>query len=243
MPSRYSSVKSREDASQLAENLGIRFLTVPIDETFQAYLEMLAEPFAGLDQDVIEENIQARIRGNILMALSNKFGWLVLTTGNKSEVGVGYATLYGDMAGGFAVIKVVVRIRAHDRGVVRLAAGQCDQQLFGVLDDMVVCDDMALGVVYKAGAGALFGYGAQEAVVDVDTAGDVHDGKARRSRGRPCAPPEARSEAGFFAPWRLVAGNICRVMATIHCQCSAMWTPTPMIAARLLQVCTVLQVW
>jgi NAD+ synthase (glutamine-hydrolysing) len=114
MPSRYSSVESREDASQLAENLGIRFLTVPIDETFQAYLEMLAEPFAGLDQDVTEENIQARIRGNILMALSNKFGWLVLATGNKSEMGVGYATLYGDMAGGFAVIKDVPKMLVYE---------------------------------------------------------------------------------------------------------------------------------
>jgi NAD+ synthase (glutamine-hydrolysing) len=114
MPSRYSSVESREDATQLAENLSIRFLTVPIDETFQAYLEMLAEPFAGLDQDVTEENIQARIRGNILMALSNKFGWLVLTTGNKSEMGVGYATLYGDMAGGFAVIKDVPKMLVYE---------------------------------------------------------------------------------------------------------------------------------
>jgi NAD+ synthase (glutamine-hydrolysing) len=113
MPSRYSSVASREDATQLAENLGIRALTVPIDTTFQAYLEMLADPFAGLGQDVTEENIQARIRGNILMALSNKLGWLVLTTGNKSEMGVGYATLYGDMAGGFAVIKDVPKMLVY----------------------------------------------------------------------------------------------------------------------------------
>jgi len=105
MPSRYSSAASREDAQQLATNLGIRFLVIPIDETFQAYLDMLAEPFAGTEPDVTEENIQARIRGNILMALSNKFGWLVLTTGNKSELATGYCTLYGDMAGGFAVIK------------------------------------------------------------------------------------------------------------------------------------------
>ena len=114
MPSRYSSVESREDATRLAENLGIRFLTVPIDQTFQAYLDMLAEPFAGLDHDVTEENIQARIRGNILMALSNKFGSLVLTTGNKSEMSVGYATLYGDMAGGFAVIKDVPKMLVYE---------------------------------------------------------------------------------------------------------------------------------
>ncbi len=114
MPSRYSSDASREDAEQLAGNLGIRFLTISIDDTFQAYLDMLAEPFAGLGRDVTEENLQARIRGNILMALSNKFGWLVLTTGNKSEMSVGYATLYGDMAGGFAVIKDVPKMLVYE---------------------------------------------------------------------------------------------------------------------------------
>jgi NAD+ synthase (glutamine-hydrolysing) len=107
MPSRFSSVDSREDAAGLAEALGIHYLTVPIDDTFQSYLDMLAPSFAGTTSGVAEENIQARIRGNILMALSNKFGWLVLTTGNKSEMSVGYATLYGDMAGGYAVIKDV----------------------------------------------------------------------------------------------------------------------------------------
>ena len=114
MPTRYSSDHSREDATQLAENLGIRFLTVPIDEVFQAYLDSLAEPFAGHKPDSAEENIQARIRGNILMALSNKFGWLVLTTGNKSELSVGYCTLYGDMAGGYAVIKDVPKMLVYD---------------------------------------------------------------------------------------------------------------------------------
>lgn len=106
-PSRYSSRESLEDAKQLAENLGIEFLVIDIDETFQAYLEMLEKPFAGTPPGAAEENIQARIRGNVLMALSNKFGWLVLTTGNKSELSLGYATLYGDMAGGFAVLKDV----------------------------------------------------------------------------------------------------------------------------------------
>ena len=107
MPSRYSSNDSREDASKLAHNLGIRYLTIPVDDTFQSYLDMLSDAFVGTEPNVAEENIQARIRGNILMALSNKFGWLVLTTGNKSEMSVGYATLYGDMAGGYAVIKDV----------------------------------------------------------------------------------------------------------------------------------------
>jgi NAD+ synthase (glutamine-hydrolysing) len=107
MPSRYTSDMSNDDAAQLARNLGFRLMTVPIESTFEAYLEMLSEAFAGTEPGVTEENIQARIRGNILMALSNKFGWMVLTTGNKSEMSVGYATLYGDMAGGFAVIKDV----------------------------------------------------------------------------------------------------------------------------------------
>ncbi|MDY7041156.1 MAG: NAD+ synthase [Chloroflexota bacterium] len=114
MPSRYSSTDSREDAGQLAANLGIRFLVIPIDQTFQAYLDMLAEPFSNSEPDVTEENVQARIRGNILMALSNKFGWLVLTTGNKSELATGYCTLYGDMAGGFAVIKDVPKMLVYE---------------------------------------------------------------------------------------------------------------------------------
>jgi NAD+ synthase (glutamine-hydrolysing) len=107
MPSRYSSEASVADARQLAQNLGIRFPILPIEPAHQAYPDMLAEPFAGTLPGVAEENIQARIRGNIVMALSNKFGALVLTCGNKSEMATGYATLYGDMAGGFAVIKDV----------------------------------------------------------------------------------------------------------------------------------------
>ena len=110
MPSRYSSEGSIKDAQDLADNLGIRFLVVPIEPAHAAYLEMLERPFAELgggDIGVAEENVQSRIRGNIIMALSNKFGWIVLTTGNKSEFATGYATLYGDMSGGYAVIKDV----------------------------------------------------------------------------------------------------------------------------------------
>ena len=107
MPSEYTSNESREDALALAGNLGIEVLTVPIKETLRGYHRMLRKTFAGTEPDTTEENLQARIRGNILMAMSNKFGHLVLTTGNKSEMSVGYATLYGDMAGGFAVIKDV----------------------------------------------------------------------------------------------------------------------------------------
>ncbi|MDY6916616.1 MAG: NAD+ synthase [Chloroflexota bacterium] len=114
MPSRYSSAGSMSDAALLARNLGIRLVTIPIEGVFQAYLDTLAEPFAGTEPNVAEENVQARIRGNLLMALSNKFGWLVLTTGNKSEMATGYATLYGDMAGGFAVIKDVTKTLVYE---------------------------------------------------------------------------------------------------------------------------------
>ena len=114
MPSQYSSQASREDAYDLARNLGITILEIPITQTFESYLTMLRGVFAKTKTEVTEENLQARIRGNILMALSNKFGWLVLTTGNKSELSVGYATLYGDMAGGFAVIKDVPKTLVYD---------------------------------------------------------------------------------------------------------------------------------
>ncbi len=107
MPSPYTSKESREDSYELVNNLGIKIIEVPINKIFETYRESLKANFGGLPENTTEENLQARIRGNILMAFSNKFGWLVLTTGNKSEMSVGYATLYGDMAGGFAVIKDV----------------------------------------------------------------------------------------------------------------------------------------
>jgi len=107
MPSRYSSNESEVDAQQLAQNLGIKLINIPIEQIYKMYLMVLESHFLGSEKNIAEENLQARIRGNLLMALSNKFGWLVLTTGNKSEMSTGYATLYGDMAGGFAVIKDV----------------------------------------------------------------------------------------------------------------------------------------
>jgi NAD+ synthetase len=107
MPSPYSSEGSVADAKRLAENLGIDYRMIPIGPIFQVYLDCLREIFKGRKHDVTEENIQARIRGNLLMAISNKFGYLVLNTGCKSEVAVGYCTLYGDMAGGLAVISDV----------------------------------------------------------------------------------------------------------------------------------------
>ena len=107
MPSRYSSEGSALDAKSLADNLGIKLWTLPIEDAFTAYLNTLAPKFEGTEPGVAEENIQSRIRGNLIMAASNKFNWLVLTTGNKSEMATGYATIYGDMAGGYAVIKDV----------------------------------------------------------------------------------------------------------------------------------------
>jgi NAD+ synthase (glutamine-hydrolysing) len=114
MPSQYSSRGSIEDSELLAKKIGIRLIKIPITEIFQAYLKTLSPSFKGPKPNVTEENIQARIRGNILMALSNKFGWLVLTTGNKSEMSVGYCTLYGDMAGGYAVLKDVPKTLVYE---------------------------------------------------------------------------------------------------------------------------------
>ena len=110
MPSPHSSEGSVQDSLSLAKNLGIQTLTLPIEKAMKAYDQILGKVFKGTDSDLAEENIQARIRGNLLMALSNKKGWMVLATGNKSEFSVGYCTLYGDMAGGFAVIKDVPKI-------------------------------------------------------------------------------------------------------------------------------------
>ncbi len=113
MPSRYSSSHSKNDARVLAENLGIEFLTIAIEPIFVAYLEQLKQPFKERPADVAEENLQSRIRGSLLMALSNKFGGLVLATGNKTELALGYATLYGDMSGGLEVIGDVSKTEVY----------------------------------------------------------------------------------------------------------------------------------
>ncbi len=176
MPSPYTSGMSREDARKLAENLGIRFEEVSISGLFQAYREVLAPIFSGLREDETEENIQARIRGNILMALSNKFGSLLLTTGNKSEFAMGYCTLYGDLSGGLAVISDIpktlcYRLAGHinrDREVIprriitrppsaELRPDQTDQDSlppYEVLDDILECAverNMGLDEIVKRG--------------------------------------------------------------------------------------------
>jgi NAD+ synthase (glutamine-hydrolysing) len=122
MPSRYTSEISRVDARDMAERLGVRYDEIAIEPMFEAFRSSLAPQFAGRAEDTTEENLQARVRGTLLMALSNKFGSIVLTTGNKSEMATGYCTLYGDMAGGFAVIKDVAKMLVY-----RLAAWRNDQ--------------------------------------------------------------------------------------------------------------------
>ena len=122
MPSRYTSDMSREDAEEQARRLGVRYDVLPIDEIFRATEDVLADLFAGRAPDSTEENIQARCRGILLMAVSNKLGEMLLTTGNKSEMAVGYATLYGDMAGGFAPLKdcaktLVYALARHRNGI------------------------------------------------------------------------------------------------------------------------------
>jgi NAD+ synthase (glutamine-hydrolysing) len=114
MPSRFSSAHSVSDAESLADRLGVDRRTIGIEPAHGAFLEMLSPSFQGLPSDLTEENLQSRIRGVALMALSNKFGWLVLTTGNKSETAVGYSTLYGDSAGGLAVIKDLPKLAVYE---------------------------------------------------------------------------------------------------------------------------------
>jgi NAD+ synthase (glutamine-hydrolysing) len=114
LPSRYSSAGSVDDARTLAEGLGMRTFTIPIEPAHAAFEAMLAPVFAGTAPGLAEENLQARIRGNVVMTMSNKFGWMVLSCGNKSEMATGYATLYGDMAGGFAVIKDVPKTLVYE---------------------------------------------------------------------------------------------------------------------------------
>ena len=134
MPSRFSSEGSLTDARLLADNLGIELWTIPIEGVFAAFDEALAPKFAGTEWGVAEENVQSRIRGNIIMALSNKFGWLALTTGNKSEMATGYATIYGDMSGGFAVIKDVPKTMCYDLARRRNARAGFDLIPAAILD-------------------------------------------------------------------------------------------------------------
>ena len=124
MPSGYSSEGSKTDAQKLAENLGVQYLTIPIEDTFRASLKMLRPAIGDEDPGLAAENLQSRIRGNIMMTLSNKLGPLVLTTGNKSEMATGYSTLYGDMAGGFSVLKDVLKTLVYELCLYRNSIGE-----------------------------------------------------------------------------------------------------------------------
>lgn len=124
MPSVFTALISTSESDKLADNFGFQLLTVPIQDVLESYKTALAPVFEGREEDVTEENLQARIRGNYLMAMSNKFGWLVLTTGNKSEMATGYATLYGDMAGGFAVLKDVPKTLVYELSNYRNRNGE-----------------------------------------------------------------------------------------------------------------------
>ena len=133
MPSRFTSKGTRTDAGELADRLGIELIEIPIEKLVGAFGEALAEQFAGTEEGIAEENIQARVRGNLLMALSNKFGWIVLNTGNKSETAVGYSTLYGDMAGGLAVIGDLPKTLVY-----RLARWRNDQPGGPVIPESII---------------------------------------------------------------------------------------------------------
>ena len=133
MPSRFSSQGSISDSQRLAKNLGFDLWEVPIEPAHRAFTDMLEERFRDTEANVAEENVQARVRGNVLMTVSNKFGWMVLTTGNKSEMAMGYATLYGDMAGGFAVLKDVPKTTVYELCRWRNRHGRC----FGTGDDVI----------------------------------------------------------------------------------------------------------
>jgi NAD+ synthetase len=182
LPSPYSSADSLEDAQALATNLGCGFKVIPISPLFSAFQESLQPLFAGMEEDLTEQNLQARIRGNLLMALSNKFGHLLLSTGNKSEMAVGYCTLYGDMSGGLAVISDVPKQMVYELAryvnreqeriperslskapTAELKADQCDQDdlpPYAILDQI-----LELHLEQGAGIATLVAAGFEEVVV------------------------------------------------------------------------------
>ncbi len=220
MPGQFSAEMSRVDAQRLANNLGIEFHVIPIKKVFKAYLDTFKNSFAGLRPDITEENIQARIRGNIVMAFSNKFGYLVLTTGNKSEIATGYCTLYGDMAGGFAVLKdipktLVYRLAAYRNGLktvipqrtvkrppsAELRLNQKDSDTlpdYAVLDPILTAyieENLAPAEIVKRGFG-------KEMVRKVTALVDRNEYKRRQ------APPGVKiTSRAFGKDWRLPITN------------------------------------
>jgi NAD+ synthase (glutamine-hydrolysing) len=215
MPSPYTSSKSIEDAQQLADGLGVRTLTIPIERTMQAFEESLHQAFTGYSNDVTEENLQARIRGNLLMALSNKFGALLLTTGNKSEIAAGYCTLYGDMSGGLAVISdlpktMVYRLawdnhekyRIPERVLVKapsaeLRPNQKDQDTlppYELLDAI-----LDLHIEHYQSAGEIIARGFDEEIVQQV----VERIKAAEFKRKQAAPGIKVTDCAFGTGWRM----------------------------------------
>ena len=215
MPSRFTASISVEDAKILATNLGVSYSIISIEPSYNAFLSTLADEFAGLPEDITEENIQARCRGLILMALSNKTGKLVLTTGNKSEMAVGYATLYGDMVGGFAVLKdvpktlvyqlsryrnrhkIVIPQRTIDRApTAELAADQTDQDSlppYDILDQII-----ALYVEQDQSVAAIIAQGFDKETV-AKTVKLIDSNEYKRRQG---APGIRISKRAFGRDWR-----------------------------------------
>jgi len=227
MPSPYTSPQSGADAKMVAANLGVEIREISISEIYAVYLKELSTHFQGREPDIAEENIQARIRGNLLMALSNKFGWLVLTTGNKSEMSVGYATLYGDMAGGFAVLKDIpktlvyqlVEWRNRQQSVIpesvtkraptaELKVNQTDQDNlppYAMLDPIMgayVEKNRSVNEIIRMGFPA-------ETVNKVASMIDRAEYKRRQSPPGPRITPRA-----FGKDWRLPITNRYRILET-----------------------------
>jgi NAD+ synthase (glutamine-hydrolysing) len=222
MPSRYSSDHSRRDAQSVSKNLGITCLTVPIDAIFKAYEETLAEQLKQRQPDVTEENIQARIRGNILMALSNKFGYLVLATGNKTELALGYCTLYGDMSGGLAVIGDVSKSEVYaiakyyngrrgfdaipQSSIAKTPSAELKPDQYDPFDYAVVSPLVDEIIQNRRSAKELSGMGYDPKLVD-DILGRVRSAEYKR---RQAAPSIKITRKAFGIGWRMPLVNRSR---------------------------------
>ncbi len=222
MPTRFNSKGTRADARKLAANLGVALHEIPIKKILNAYLATLEPWFYEQQSDITEENLQARIRGNILMAFSNKFGWLVLTTGNKSEMAVGYCTLYGDMSGGFAVIKDILKTKVYELARFRnmqagkmiipksallrapsaeLRENQKDQDSLPPYDDL---DQMLIGYVEKHHSLTEMANNNQDAKICQKVVGLVDKSEYKRRQ----APPGVKiTSRAFGKDWRLPITN------------------------------------
>jgi NAD+ synthase (glutamine-hydrolysing) len=219
MPSRYSSDHSKDDAKHLAENLGIDYLSIPIEPVFMAYTQHLASYFKGREPDVAEENLQSRIRGGILMALSNKFGDLVLATGNKTELALGYATLYGDMSGGLEVIGDVSKVEVYalakyynQRGKKAIIPENCFSKIpsaelrpnqFDPFDYSIVSPLVDEVIENRLSKGELIQKGYPEQVVD-DTMRRIRVAEYKR---RQAAPAIKITRKAFGLGWKMPIVN------------------------------------